>query len=786
MRLINRLFNLRAGDFSRGLPLFGYYFLIISAYVMCQTLRVPLFLDKFKTVQLPYVDIAVAACVPIVIALYMLIGKRVRLKSLLSGSLLFCSANIFVLWWGIEHHRQPWVTAVLYIWVGIFGVLAPAQVWTLANFVWTTREAKRLFGFLASGGTAGSIFAGFFSSYLAPNFGTESLLLIVGLFVALSALLVQIIYDQYQKEEHETNDAPAEEARHNLRESFKLVKESPHLEAIAALICLSSIVTTAAAWQFNAIAKETIGDKNALAAFFGTFAGYTGLGSLVAQLFVSGKLLRRFGVGAALLVLPFLLIGNTSLVLVSGSLWAAILLRGSDKVVRYSVDKSGVELLYLPVKASIKVQVKSFVDTVIWRLGDGIAGLTVLLFANILRFTPRQLSWVTLPLLGLWIIAAVVARQQYVATLQDNIQRVQIGPANVSVPVLDQFTSNVFAQKLNSHDVNEVMYALDLFEMAQHLNAHSAVRNLLEHPSPHVRTKAVSILNNAGDVSVKHLVAGLIGDNSLEVRTEALLYLSRHDESDPLTHVEQLGDFADFSIRSATVSFLMRPGDFQNTQAARMITDGMIADLGNPALAGDAARTLASLGDLAVDALRDHLGDGNVPPAVRRQTPDVLLQIGTSEAGSALAENLVQADAELRSKVILALNKLCRLRRDLKLDKQLIESAMVAEMMGHYRSYQILGASSGNVDETLKQSMIEEVERIFRLMKLMFPALDLQNAYMGIQSSDPVTHANALEFLDNTLTPYLRARLVPLIDSEVSLEERIKLADRFLGFSVQA
>src|SRR5262245_33522860 len=310
MRLINRLFNLRAGDFSRGLPLFGYYFLIIASYVMCQTLRVPLFLDKYKTVQLPYVDIGVAACVPVVIALYMLIGKRVRLKNLLTGSLLFCSANILVLWWGTEHYQQPWVTAVLYIWVGIFGVLAPAQVWTLANFVWTTREAKRLFGFLASGGTAGSIFAGFFSSYIAPTFGTESLLLVVCVFVALSALLVQIIYDQHQKEVRDTNDVPAEETRHSLSESFKLVQESPHLEAIAALICLSSIVTTAAAWQFNAIAKETIGNKDALAAFIGTLTGYTGLGSFVAQLFISGKLLRRFGVGAALLVLPFLLIGS--------------------------------------------------------------------------------------------------------------------------------------------------------------------------------------------------------------------------------------------------------------------------------------------------------------------------------------------------------------------------------------------------------------------------------------------------------------------------------------------
>jgi hypothetical protein len=356
----------------------------------------------------------------------------------------------------------------------------------------------------------------------------------------------------------------------------------------------------------------------------------------------------------------------------------------------------------------------------------------------------------------------------------------------VAVPVLDSFTTNIFAEKLNSHDVNEVIYALDLFEMAQNINAHSAVRNLLEHPSPHVRKKAIAILNSASDVSVRPQVLGMIRDNSLEVRTEALLYLSRHDEMDPLAHVEGLGDFADFSVRSATVSYLMRPGEWQNPVAARVITDGMIDDLGNPELCSDAARALALLGDLVVQALRDRLADSSAAENVRYQIPQVLLRIGTPAAGDALADNLVQADSELRSKVISALNKLSEFHHSLKVDKQLIETAMIAEMMGHYRSYQILGVSNGGIDENFKQAMAEELERIFRLMKLMFPSLDLQNAYRGIQSTDPVTHANALEFLDNTLNPKLRSRLVPLIDSEVSIAERIKLADRFLGFSVQS
>jgi AAA family ATP:ADP antiporter len=230
----------------------------------------------------------------------------------------------------------------------------------------------------------------------------------------------------------------------------------------------------------------------------------------------------------------------------------------------------------------------------------------------------------------------------------------------------------------------------------------------------------------------------------------------------------------------------MRPGPGQNLVAARFIMDGIIDDLGDPALSADAARTIALLGDTAADALRDHLDDRTKPLEIRRQIPDVLLRIGTPAAGRALAENLVQTDGDLRSKVIFALSKLSGFHRGLNVDKQLIESAMMAEMMGHYRSYQILGVSNGDADQTLKQTMDEEIERIFRLMKLMFPSLDLQNAYMGIRSDDPVRHANALEFLDNTLNPYLRTRLVPLIDSEVSLQERIKLADRFLGFSAQA
>ena len=140
--------------------------------------------------------------------------------------------------------------------------------------------------------------------------------------------------------------------------------------------------------------------------------------------------------------------------------------------------------------------------------------------------------------------------------------------------------------------------------------------------------------------------------------------------------------------------------------------------------------------------------------------------------------------------MIAALNKLRRLHPEVPLDRRLIELLLAAEIAGHYRSHQVLGA----VGETLstrdavivamRQSMDYELERIFRLMSLLFPEAELQDAYVGLQSANPIIRANALEFLDNVLEPHLRQLVVPLLDPQTSLRERIVIADRLVGAPV--
>ncbi len=213
--------------------------------------------------------------------------------------------------------------------------------------------------------------------------------------------------------------------------------------------------------------------------------------------------------------------------------------------------------------------------------------------------------------------------------------------------------------------------------------------------------------------------------------------------------------------------------------------------LAEPPLVSDAVQCLAKFGDHIVGTLRENLSDPSVAIEIRREIPQVLMEIGTQAAARALTESLLESDTTLRFRTISALNKLCRLHPALQPDSSIIETVLMAEVMGHYRSYQILGTLGESLDSedyvlrTLRETMEIEVERIFRLLSLLNPQYDLHSAYVGLQSKSTVVHDSALGFLDNVLEPQLRSALVPLLDSEVSVGERAQLATSLVHTSVE-
>ncbi|MGE5126514.1 MAG: hypothetical protein ACM3PV_09485, partial [Betaproteobacteria bacterium] len=173
---LDRLPRPRRGDLERGLLLFAYLLLVISAYVVGQVARDALFLGRFDASRLPYADMTQFAVVAVVVAVYVRVGRRFGLDRVLTGSLVLFGL-VGLAFAALARQSAPgWLYPIVYVWVGIFGVLAPAQVWTLANYVVAPREARRLFGLVGAGATLGATVGGLLSHALARRFGAESLL----------------------------------------------------------------------------------------------------------------------------------------------------------------------------------------------------------------------------------------------------------------------------------------------------------------------------------------------------------------------------------------------------------------------------------------------------------------------------------------------------------------------------------------------------------------------------------------------------------------------------------
>jgi AAA family ATP:ADP antiporter len=713
----------------------------------------------------------------------------------------------------------------------------------------TTREAKRSFGFIGSGAILGWIVGGLVTRAGVSRFGTENMLALVAVSLLVCAAIVMWIWRE--RPSYIGNDMPAsgrERQTFPLWSSFRLVRGSPYLRAIAALVIISAVTTTVAGWQFKAIAKASVPDTDDLAMFFGTFNMIAGLMSLLLQLLLTGRVLRTLGVGPALFIVPSAMLLGSAGVLVLGSIVAAAALKASDQVLRYSIDKATVELLYLPVPSAHTFRVKSFIDTVVYRAGDATGGLLVLLFAAVVGWSPSQVSIVGIVLVSAWMVAAFVARRQYIENLRESIHQHRVDYERASMPVLDRDSTQMISSRLKG-DTREIAYALSLFEMAHDRKVHPAVRGLLHHEQPEIRQHAIRLLARAGDATVKDQVAALLRDPNLEVRTEALLYLTAFDQTDPLEQIEQLGEFEDFSIRAALVAFLARAGKSQNVDAARLLLQKMVEEpgdegrrtrleaarllailpdifekelrtlledddveiartaiqavgalkkrsmigalverMGEPALNESAVAALAKFGDRIVGTLRDYLLDQDIRAEVRREIPKVLQEIGTAAAHAVLVETVLDRDVVLRYHTIAAINRLGQAHPDRSTDRKLIETVLAAEIMGHYRSYQVLATLEGSMDDPsnpiehgLRESMEKETERIFRLLKILYSQYDLHSAYVGMQSTDPVVHDNAVEFMDSVLPPEVRSLIIPLFDRNVRVRDRIITANRLLG-----
>lgn len=854
--------TLRKEDYVNSSLLFMYLFLVITSLMIGKSVSTALFISKYGALYLPYAIIGQTILLTVLIAFYLRLSRRLQPSLLISFTLLLLASNA-VLLWGMLHFKIAGVIPILYMWGGIFGVIAPMQVWTMGNFIFNTREARRYFGFISSGGILGFVFGGFVSKQLAPQVGAENLLPILTLLCCLAAWLVQLVWRRNRERIAELQtDAADLNVPVSLQQSALQVLESRYLLLITTLVTIASLATKIVDVQFNAITQNFIHDKNEMAAFLGAVNMYMGAGAFFLQLLLGGRMLDKLGISVTILVLPLSLLTSSFAALIFTALWTAVFLRLSDQVFKHSIDKSTTELLYLPIPADIKFQVKSFIDTVVLRVGDGVAALLLLLFTNVIPLInwkrPGSISLVNLPIILLLLFVAFRIRTEYLNALRLGFRNRGLDPKNVSQYISEPATWQELNTYLESPESDEILYALDIMmqgdQREELLLPH--LRRLLKHPTVAIRLKALQMLLNLKRDSVVNEAEELLNDPDVQVRAEAARYIYSHGQTDLLTRIQSLPDYPDYIIQGGILLQLFQQNRPDNLPVAQLIFDGMVDDRGESGKAAriEAARVLGliplpvkwhcHLIDLLQDdaievvsqalesagksrhhdfipfllealedprtkvaarealvhyghrifgTLKDHLSDDEVDAEIRSHIPHVLSRVGGQDAVQILLDCLEQKDVHLRYKILKALNRLRSNDANLVFDEHKILNQLFAELKQFYRHSQLLLAfnpvaiplteAGGRQQDLLTVSLLERqdraMERIFRLLGLLYPHNDIHQAYYGLRSYRSQVRANTVEFLDNLLNPTIRKFILPIIDSKVTLGQRVRKGRAF-------
>ncbi len=550
-----RLASLRPGEGRKTLLLSLYLFLIVGGYLIAKSVRDGLFLDRYGVFKLPYVIIGIALAVGFFVSGYVRLAKRIEPTRLVVGTLALFISNLVLFWWMI---RQGYGAAypIIYIWVGMYGVIAPAQVWTLANDVFTTRQAKRTFALIGSGGILGAIAGSWLTREFALRIGAVPLLLFMAFLLFLAALLVLALSRHRLAPGVRLEAFPA--PRH-LRDSLKLIAGSSHLRLVAWLVFLTALATTTADYQFKAVAVESLGaDPNRLTAFFGTFYGSVGILSLFVQFLATSRLLRGLGLGRTILLLPIAMLLASLALLPTLALSAAILLKGADGAMKHSVDRSARELAYLPVDRRIKIHVKSTIDMVVDRLGDGLGGVVLLILIALPGAGLRTIIACNLVFLGLWIFTALRLRRSYTQELARSIRKgqVEIGSWHEALAGAEMLQG--IRDALNSEEKTRVLAALELVAGQDPREFLDSLSRLASEGSPEVRARAMAILLDPNEPGFPEGIAARFQEEDQSLLSECVDFLAAEGFEEKRKYAESILRRAGGRSRGVWVALMLR------------------------------------------------------------------------------------------------------------------------------------------------------------------------------------------------------------------------------------
>jgi AAA family ATP:ADP antiporter len=412
-RWLARVVNARPVEVRALLWSFAYFFCLLAGYYVLRPLR-----DEMGIAggvrNLPWLFTATFVVMLAVVPVFGAVVSRLSRRVFIPLVYHFFVANIAIFWLLLTFDIQKLhVARVFFVWISVFNLFAVSVFWSFMADLYASEQGKRLFGFIAAGGSAGALLGPALTVGLAVPLGPVNLLVVAALLLEAAVLCASRLEAAAPQLKPATPE-PAAPARQpdatglggGWLAGIAMVLRSPYLAGIALWVALLSLAGTFLYFQQANIVAAASDDPAVRTRIFATIDLAIGILTIIVQFIVTGRLITRFGAGPAAALLPlvfclgFLALGFTPM------LWVVIAFQAAQRAANFAISNPAREVLFTVLDREEKYKAKNVIDIVVFRGGDAVSGW---LFAA-LRGAGLELgaiSLATVPVTAAWLALAL-------------------------------------------------------------------------------------------------------------------------------------------------------------------------------------------------------------------------------------------------------------------------------------------------------------------------------------------------------------------------------------------
>ncbi|HET8538461.1 MAG TPA: MFS transporter [Anaeromyxobacter sp.] len=432
-RRLARVVEVEPGEVRALLWSFAYFFSLLCGYYVVRPMRDAMGIAG-EVEKLHWLFTATFVAMLAAVPLFGWVTSRLPRRRFLPWIYGFFIANLLVFYAllrGEGGHVQA--ARAFFVWTSVYNLFVVSVFWSFMADLYTSSQAKRLFGFIAAGGTIGALAGPALATALARPLGAASLLLVSAGFLAVAVACIHRLIAWKERAGAASAEEAAAEARPlggGVLAAIPLVLRSRYLLGIALFMLLYTTASTVLYFQQAQVVRDAFASAGERAAVFGAMDLAVNALTVGTQVLLTGRLVRALGVAGTLALVPALLgVGFVALGLapVLATIVPVQVLRRAGE---YAITRPAREMLFVVLGREEKYKAKSFLDTVVYRGGDAVsawayAGLRALglgLGAIAFAAVPVAAAWA-------WLAHRLGRQQQALATRRTEEPRWNAGTA---------------------------------------------------------------------------------------------------------------------------------------------------------------------------------------------------------------------------------------------------------------------------------------------------------------------------------------------------------------------